>query len=189
MKQVKITVKQYLELKKLAVACSYDFSRIALTKVFYNKEFDEFAACDGHVLRIHKIEWADSAPEHSFMLEYREIMYSERQLFHINSEPDDIFNRKRFVSNALVPINYREVASGCAYPDYRKLIPKQEDRKPLDQVGMNYSIIKKFFDSFVSIPSNARFSFSGQLAAVVVDIQQHRECEWVLGGVIMPTRI
>jgi hypothetical protein len=173
LKSITVTSEDYLAVKALfyCVASKSEINRPALHQVFYNPKADEFVACDGHLLRVHKAEWREEEqqkPMRGFYLLEIDFLHTQTSL------------RKSNLNTVQIPIHYLE----HQYPDYPKLIRPIADGAHLNSFGIDLDLIVRFRKSFTS--ENVILEFrSGKNN--LQGFQVYRKGKFV--GVVMPIKI
>jgi hypothetical protein len=184
---VTITGTQYLTLAYLLKAASQEIDRFAITRVVYDHDRDQFVATDGHLLRVEKLEWLDEPPQSSFFLSRKDLMLSQSQIMLSYGAEQ----HAELLEQVLIDLEYMryEDYPEHPYPNYSAVLPQEDERRPLEWIGLSPDLLKRMGRTFFVLPKGIRFQFKGDLAAVSMYDASGAEEQGKFLGVLMPIRV
>ncbi|MFA5432913.1 MAG: hypothetical protein WC319_08585 [Candidatus Paceibacterota bacterium] len=188
-----------MKIPALHLAISDGDIRPALESVWVGKE--DTVATDAHILVVHKTktlfgeEFANSVPEEGVRLTRRIIIdIRKKDVSEVKLSDDKtmitLLPDFRF-SHILPTIGYKLPKDIPAMPDYKKVIPKKEESKPIDAIKFNTRLIDNL--SKALLPGTGKgfvvFHFrSNNLGCLVIpkDVEDGYEDSY---AVIMPAML
>ncbi|NLG04520.1 MAG: hypothetical protein GX567_11945 [Clostridia bacterium] len=154
-----------MKIPALHYAISDDDIRPALESVWVGKE--DTVATNGHILVVHKTktlfgeEFANSVPEEGIRLTRRMIIdIRKREVEEVRLSEDKTMITllpSIMLSHILPTIGYKLPKDIPAMPDYKKVIPKKAESKPIDKIKFNPNLIDDLHKAMSPDPRNKLF--------------------------------
>lgn len=183
-----VSHQEYEALKAMFKVASFDYSRMAITKVFYSASRDLFFATDGHVLRAESVMWMESEkPDVDCYLDENQVSLNPRMVLE-RSSPDTFFDHKK-VKKSGIEIELRPCSeSNLVYPNLESILDFKEP-KDIAAIAIDEGTVKRFFSSFAKGRRTHKMEFFGPLAGIKVSTQTRGNHGYKFSGIITPSRI
>lgn len=183
----------FTHLKNIA---SNDILRPVLTGAYIDVVNKVIVCTDAHILMMYPIE----------IVHKKEFEYNKDTEFnknHCKIVPIELFNKNKYLGNwrqYIFPFTYElgekrvSVFAGpekifeCGYiegeyPKYENIVPKKEDRIPIDSIGFSSNLLAKFGKSVPRGTGDFSFNFFAKRKGVLV---KESKIDNPIIGVIMP---
>ena len=178
-----------MKLPKLHLVCVDDELRPVMQCVMVGK--DQTFASDAHILVRHKTseifkdEFVATIPDDGIMIP-RKAWYvmCRRSTFKISLSDDKKLIQLHQLDESV--ISYK-LFNEKGYPDVNKVIPNPKDCKPINEIGLNSSLLDRLADGLGCNQSILRLKFFDKNKAIYVS-SSFSDYESAI-GIIMPTNI